>query len=145
MQRQLRIKPKLDILTRVSKAVLFKKKSFLMASWHLTYKCNLRCKYCHFWERKVNELETAEAYKIIKELNLCKVKIIVFSGGESLLRDDFPSIIKNCKRSGMFVSLNTNGTLLEDRIRDIQMIDAVKISLDEPEDVNDSIRGKRCF
>jgi len=113
-----------------------------MVNWHLTYKCNLHCKYCGYWENDIKELGTNEIYKVIDEIYSCRVNLLVFSGGEPLLREDLPGIIEYCKRKGFVVSLNTNGTLIKDRLKEIINVDAIKLSLDGPQNVNDAIRGE---
>ncbi len=132
---------KLSILKEVMQALIFKSRTPLIVSWHLTYRCNLRCRYCGFCENKVEELDTRSILNIINELALCGTKLIVLTGGEPFLREDLSEIIEFCKTKKLFVSINSNGTLIKEQIRKLRKVDAIKLSLDGPKHINDFIRG----
>lgn len=82
--------------------------------WEVTYACNFRCDYCNCWSmaNPREELDTYQALKTIKELAEAKVWLLIFTGGEPLIRPDLDRLIKEAKRFGMNVSINTNGSLL---------------------------------
>ncbi|MCF7916150.1 MAG: radical SAM protein [Candidatus Omnitrophica bacterium] len=136
---------KIDFIFKLFTAIVFKKKSPLIISWNITYKCNLRCKYCGWWKPKAKELTTAEVICLVKKLASMKSKAISFSGGEPLLRDDLEEIIDVCKREKIYVSINTNGTLVKSKINKIKKADIIRLSLDGPADVNDFVRGKGVY
>ncbi len=133
---------KLDVFTKAFSALVFKRKIPLIVSWHLTYRCNLRCKYCGFWENEIKELDTARIFSIIDELAACGNKLISFTGGEPSVRDDLPEIIEYCKSKGIFVSVNSNGVLAKGQIHKIRKADSIKLSLDGPARINDAVRGE---
>lgn len=67
----------------------------MIVSWMTTNRCNLRCKHCHQDAAKCDsrELTTAEDKKMIEEITLAGFKIMIFSGGEVLMRDDFYELV----------------------------------------------------
>jgi MoaA/NifB/PqqE/SkfB family radical SAM enzyme len=122
------------------------RKSPLGVSWMLTRRCNKRCRYCgRDADAGKAELSSREALRIVDELAAGSVRFIGFTGGEVLLRDDFGGIVARCISRGMSVKVNTNGSLLRDRWRELRKIDVLQLSLDGPEDVHDRIRGEGTF
>ena len=55
---------------------------------------------------------------------------------------DLPALLGPLRRAGVFVAVNTNGTLLPGRNRVMDRLDLAKISFDGPEDVHDALRGE---
>ena len=70
---------------------------------------------------------------------------VSFTGGEPLLRNDLGRIIIQAKRSGMFVSVSSNGRLIPEKVNQLIGIDRVKLSLDGPQHINDQLRGAGSF
>jgi MoaA/NifB/PqqE/SkfB family radical SAM enzyme len=72
---------------------------------------------------------------------------IVFSGGEPLLRKDFPDICEIFKKTGARETLLTNGVLLRKRYQSIKShIDEIIVSLDGGNaHTHDGIRGVASF
>lgn len=98
----------------------------------VTNKCNLRCLHCYSSDYH-DELSTTDVYHILDKLASAGVGTIDFGGGEPLLRTDIFDILAYSKRLGLYTSLSTNGTLLdEDCVKRLQKIpiDHVCISLD---------------
>ena len=59
--------------------------------WNLLRRCNLTCKHCYATSADSefrDELDTAEALKVIDDLHEAGVRVLILSGGEPLLRDD---------------------------------------------------------
>ncbi len=107
----------------------------------VTDRCNLNCKWCGV-KRGKSSLSYSQIISIINQNN---PRFVEFTGGEPLLNKDIFRLIDYCKSSGMLVSLNTNGTLIDDRIIGRINADIVRISIDGLEEVNDNIRGKGSF
>ncbi len=65
------------------------------------------------------------------------------TGGEPLLSENIIQIIRTIKKYGLYVSLNTNATLLEERAEELinSGLDKIIISLDGPKEIHNSIRG----
>jgi MoaA/NifB/PqqE/SkfB family radical SAM enzyme len=87
----------------------------------LTYRCNNNCRHC--WLRL-----PPDAPQVQEELSFDKIRRIVgeardmgcqawaISGGEPMLRPDFPEIFDYITRKAVQYSLNTNGTLITPEI-----------------------------
>ncbi|MGA2368032.1 MAG: radical SAM protein [Dehalococcoidia bacterium] len=114
--------------------------------WNCTRRCNLRCIHCYAsaLDRKdPAELDTAQGKKLIGDLADFKVPVILFSGGEPLLRDDIFELAGFASRKGLRLALSTNGTLIDAekarRIKDTGFAE-VGISLDGIGAANDRFR-----
>ena len=116
--------------------------------WNFTYKCNLNCKHCYSESGKVSkkELTTREALKIVDQITDFGVTSLAFSGGEPLMRKDFFEVASHAVKNGLYVSLATNGILLNPenvkKLKDIG-VHYVEVSLDgsDPKTHN-HFRGK---
>jgi radical SAM protein with 4Fe4S-binding SPASM domain len=85
--------------------------------FELTYKCNLKCRHCYICEENGrDELSTGQIYSIVDELKQLGTGIITLTGGEIFLRKDLFSIIQYIQRSGIMVTLKTNGTLITEEV-----------------------------
>jgi len=117
--------------------------------WNSTRTCNLKCIHCYMdsdAQKYEGELTTEEARRFIDDLAEFKVPVLLFSGGEPLIRPDFFELAEYTVSKGIRCTLSTNGTLITpevaQRIKDIG-IGYVGISLDGLEEVNDKFRGRR--
>jgi AdoMet-dependent heme synthase len=105
--------------------------------WETTTACNLACSHCRRTEvaneLSPDELSGREAESLIDELSRWGRTILVFSGGEPLLRPDIFHLMSYANEKGVVVALATNGTLIDQdmagRIRE-SGVDRVSISLD---------------
>jgi len=116
--------------------------------WNSTRTCNLKCRHCYMSsdaQKYANELSTEEAKRFIDDLAEFHVPVLLFSGGEPLIRPDFFELAAYAAEKGVRPTLSTNGTLITrevaQRIKDIG-VGYVGISLDGLKDVNDKFRGK---
>jgi radical SAM protein with 4Fe4S-binding SPASM domain len=90
-----------------------------------TFRCNLNCVHCY-----VNEPAGSAAVRE-RELGLVRLKALVdeiveagclsvlLTGGEVLVRPDFPELYLYAIQKGLRVTLFTNGTLVTDAIADL--------------------------
>jgi radical SAM protein with 4Fe4S-binding SPASM domain len=105
--------------------------------WNLTDRCNLSCSHCYSTSgpgrTTEGELTTAEALGVIDDCADMGVPLILFSGGEPLLREDIWDLARHARDRGLKMALSTNGTLITPdsarRIRDCG-IEYAGISLD---------------
>ncbi len=86
----------------------------------LTHRCNLACVHCYAKEEARDadgaELDAGQWKKIISEIQAAGCLYLLLTGGEPLLRPDFPEIYTFAKKSGMLVTVFSNGTLVDERI-----------------------------
>lgn len=85
--------------------------------WNLTRTCNLRCMHCYQEsgpDTRSHDLDPATTSRVLKDLCDAGVRIVLFSGGEPLLRPDLFSLIEQARDSGMRPVISTNGTLLDE-------------------------------
>jgi len=129
------------------KIMVLRKPVPLAASWRITNKCNYRCSYCGYWAGNPNEpeLTTGQVFKIIDQLSSAGIRKIGFTGGEPLIRDDFGGIVNYCYEKGFSTAVNTNGSLIEKHIKELDKLKRINLSLDGPKNINDSIRGRGAF
>jgi len=120
-----------------------KKPTPLFASYNVTGRCNMRCVFCEWWKTDTPELPTKKALAAIDAVCSLGVPFFDLSGGEPLLRKDLNVLAKRAASHGCFVSMNTNGTLLnESRVPEVaDAFDLVVVSIDGPKEVHDKIRG----
>jgi molybdenum cofactor biosynthesis protein A len=100
----------------------------------LIEKCNLRCTYCMPAEGIMlspkKDLMTAdEIYAIAKTFVKNGVDKIRLTGGEPLLRKDFPEIIAQLASLQTEISITTNGILIDKHIEVLKRYDVKKINL----------------
>ena len=116
--------------------------------WNSTRTCNLKCVHCYMdsdAQKYQGELTTEEAKRFIDDLAEFRVPVLLFSGGEPLIRPDFFELAAYAAGKGIRPTLSTNGTLITPevaaRIKEIG-VGYVGISLDGLREVNDKFRGK---
>lgn len=115
-----------------------KKKVFLRAS--ISDVCNFSCQYCatdlgmenHTPTCLKAPLLTAEQYiRNMKLLAQHGFKTVSFTGGEPLLNNDFPQIVRGCRECFDEIEITTNATMITDYIEVLKKyVDVVKISID---------------
>ncbi len=117
--------------------------------WETTAACNLECIHCRRLEvaRELSEadLTTAQARQMIDRLAQWAKPILVFSGGEPLMRPDLFELAAHARQAGLTIALATNGTLIgsptAQRIASVGF-DRVSISLDGADSrTHDVFRG----
>lgn len=124
----------------------------IVLQWHLTSRCNLRCKHCYQSDYQTPELDFEYILAIMKQYIelLSKLKRrghINFTGGEPFLREDFLKILHECKKHASLFNFGvlTNGTLLtEDIVKELGKLgpDFIQVSIEGDEEIHDSIRGR---
>jgi 12,18-didecarboxysiroheme deacetylase len=115
--------------------------------WNITRRCNLKCIHCYAHagdEAFPDELSTLEGRKVLDDLAEFGCPVVLFSGGEPLMRADLMELASYAVVKGMRAVISTNGTLITSAVaQQLKMIGLsyVGISLDGMEEVNDRFRG----
>ena len=115
--------------------------------WNVGRRCNLRCKHCYSQSRNIDysgELSHVEGVRLIDNLADFGAPVILFSGGEPLMRPDIFELIEHAAKRKVRAVVSTNGTLISQdvaaRLKDAGL-SYVGISLDGLEETNDLFRG----
>ncbi|MCH7586687.1 MAG: radical SAM protein [Chloroflexi bacterium] len=88
----------------------------------LTKRCNLRCVHCYlgpqeeYHRNKDQEIGTQEVKTLIDDVVAAGCLYLLITGGDPILRKDFPEIYRYAKEKGLLVTVFTNGTLVTNRI-----------------------------
>jgi AdoMet-dependent heme synthase len=120
--------------------MLAKGDRIMIISWNTTRKCHLKCKHCYrdAGEQDLEELSTEEGKHLIDEIAKSDFKILVFSGGEPLLRSDIYELTAHARSRDLRPVFGTTGTTITEDVA-LALVEAgaarVGISLDsvEPE------------
>lgn len=114
--------------------------------FNVTRRCNLKCIHCYSESENVDyigELKTDEAKSLIDDLASFGSPVILFSGGEPILRKDLYELIEYSVSKGIRAVISTNGTLITKdvakRLKDLEL-SYVGVSLDGLKKTHDSIR-----
>lgn len=133
-----RVKPRLWLRTIIGylKALFSGPPPLHYVDFVTDYTCNLRCQHCFATSLVSSQREklTIEKYKMVaKEAMALGVIHFSFQGGEPLLDQRLPEIIKAFKPSANYISVTTNGSLLtQKKILNLKKlgVDKLSISLD---------------
>jgi 12,18-didecarboxysiroheme deacetylase len=115
--------------------------------WNVTRRCNLKCIHCYAHAKNIpfdNELSTDQGKELIDDLAAFGSPVMLFSGGEPLVRKDLPQLAAYAVEKGMRAVISTNGTLITATMaRTLKEIGLsyVGISLDGMQEINDRFRG----
>ena len=115
--------------------------------WNVTRRCNLKCVHCYAHAKDIpfdNELTTDQGKALIDDLSAYGSPVMLFSGGEPLVRKDLPQLAAYAVEKGMRAVISTNGTLITPQMaRTLKEIGLsyVGISLDGMKEINDRFRG----
>ncbi len=96
----------------------------LAGTIELTRRCNNRCRHCYNnlpandSKALASELSADEIKRVLSETAEAGCVWLLLTGGEILLRPDFLDLYNYARRSGLLVTLFTNGTLITPRLAD---------------------------
>ncbi|MDT3424841.1 putative heme d1 biosynthesis radical SAM protein NirJ1 [Paenibacillus forsythiae] len=117
--------------------------------WNSTRACNLTCKHCYANAcpaHDPDEMSTEEAKAFIDDLAAFQAPVLLFSGGEPLIRKDIVELIAYASSKGLRPVISTNGTLITaDKAKSLKEagIKYVGVSLDGLEERHDEFRGRK--
>ncbi|MHB1347312.1 MAG: 12,18-didecarboxysiroheme deacetylase [Candidatus Humimicrobiaceae bacterium] len=115
--------------------------------WNVSRRCNLKCIHCYssssnkFYK---NELTTTEGKVLIDDLAEFGVPVILFSGGEPLMRPDLFELAYYAVSKGIRSVISTNGTLITSQMANVFKnigLSYVGVSMDGIDAVHDRFRG----
>lgn len=115
--------------------------------WNMTRRCNLKCVHCYAQAVDVDgqdEISTQQAKVMIDDLAAFGAPVMLFSGGEPLVRQDLVELARHATTKGMRAVISTNGTLIsKEKAKELKEVDLsyVGISMDGGEEVHDKFRG----
>ena len=115
--------------------------------WNMTRRCNLKCVHCYakaLEESGTDGISTAQAKGIIDDLAAFGAPVLLFSGGEPLVRQDLAELSQYAVAKGMRAVISTNGTLItREKAKELKDVGLsyVGISLDGGEEVHDRFRA----
>lgn len=120
-------------------------------AWEITRRCNLKCVHCRSSseENVIGHPDPSydECIRIINDITSYAKPVLVLTGGEPLLREDFFEIAKYGNEKGLRVCVATNGTLIDDEIcKKLKKVDIkmVSLSLDgHNEEIHDNFRQQK--
>jgi MoaA/NifB/PqqE/SkfB family radical SAM enzyme len=87
-------------------------------TFDLTYRCNFRCVHCYAGHLagqtplQAAEIETEKVFGLLSAAADAGCLLLLLSGGEPLLREDFTEIYAHARRLGMIVTVFTNASLV---------------------------------
>ena len=86
----------------------------MIVSWNTTNACNMYCDHCYRDAgcKAEEELSTAEAKTLLEQVARANFKIMIFSGGEPLMRPDIVELVAYASSLGLRPVFGTNGTLI---------------------------------
>ncbi|XZF63533.1 MAG: nif11-class peptide radical SAM maturase 3 [Gloeotrichia echinulata DVL01] len=118
------------------------------AVWEITLKCNLACQHCgsRAGHTRTNELSTAEALDLVKQMADVGITEVTIIGGEAFLRPDWLEIAQAITKAGMLCGMTTGGygiTLDTARKMKEAGIGVVSVSVDGLQATHDRLRGKQ--
>lgn len=117
--------------------------------WNVSQRCNLRCIHCYSDSdgcAGTNDLTTEEGKRLIDDVVAFGCPVLLFSGGEPLMRPDVPDLIEYASSKGIRVVISTNGTLIDDAMAKRLMrgsVSYVGVSLDGGEQTHDGFRRSK--
>ena len=128
------------------------KRKFVI-QWHITGKCNLRCKHCYMEEynKDLNKENLIDIFNQINNFfNKYQYKVhINFTGGEPFISPYLFDLLKLCDDNNITYGILTNGTLLNikilDKLSECKNLKFIQFSLDGVQKTHDFIRGNGSF
>ncbi|MCK5804153.1 MAG: 12,18-didecarboxysiroheme deacetylase [Lentisphaeria bacterium] len=114
--------------------------------WNMTRACNLVCRHCYAVTASADrpEMTTEQARAMIRDLAHFGSPVLLFSGGEPLLRPDLIELAEFAVEQGLRAVISTNGTRIDEavakRLKTIGL-SYVGVSLDGGREQHNLMRG----
>ena len=112
----------------------------LSGTFELTPRCNLDCRMCYIHKRANDgmalsrERSARQWLELAEECQRAGTLLLLLTGGEPFLRPDFKEIYSGCRSLGLVVSINSNATLIDDKMVEF-------LAADPPSRINITLYG----
>lgn len=84
-------------------------------SLELTARCNFQCLHCYL-DHSSADLPAGMIKSVLDQIADAGCLFLLLTGGEPLLRPDFPDIYEHAAKKGMLLTVFTNGSLISDAV-----------------------------
>jgi radical SAM protein with 4Fe4S-binding SPASM domain len=116
------------------------------AVWEVTLACDLACRHCgsRAGKARPEELTTAEALDLVRQMAELGVKEVTLIGGEAYLRDDWLDIARAVRAAGMRCTMTTGARgMTRERAQGAREagIHSVSVSIDGTRQTHDRLRA----
>ena len=97
----------------------------ISGTFELTPRCNLSCRMCYVRMTPEEmaafgrELTAQEWISLGEEATRAGMRFLLLTGGEPILRPDFTEIYSAMSQLGLSISINTNGTMMSQQVRQL--------------------------
>lgn len=94
----------------------------MMGMLEITSRCNLRCVHCYLGpqeeqqKKRASEMSTEEVKTFVDQMAEAGTIYLTITGGDPMMRPDFPEIYRHAKMRGLLVTVFCDGILVTDRI-----------------------------
>jgi MoaA/NifB/PqqE/SkfB family radical SAM enzyme len=139
------MKKEIKAAIKILEAKILKRRIPIITTFAITHRCISHCLYCNFWRSNTPEMTTEEILFLLRQLKIVGCQRIAFTGGEPLLREDIGKIINYAKKLGFFVSLNSNGFFVPEKIEEIKDVDMLHLSFDGPKKIHDKLKREGFY
>ena len=105
----------------------------------ITNHCNLRCQMCGQWsqegyvrchlENLKNEMTLADWKRVVDEIAAQGLPSLLLRGGEVFLFPHIVELLEYIRGKGMFISIDTNGTMLKEFAADIVRLGGIHLTI----------------
>ncbi|WAC08831.1 MAG: radical SAM protein [Thermodesulfobacteriota bacterium] len=143
MSSKSRLHWSIDLLDFYFRRKILGQKIPLLASFKITYRCNLKCHACPFHQKAQQQdshISWELAITVIENLKRAGCRFVIFEGGEPLLWADggyeFTDLVQYAKKLFLRVGVTTNGTLPLNVPTDV-----LWVSLDGLKETHDFLRS----
>lgn len=138
--------------------MIYETENRLLLQFHITGRCNLRCKHCYRTEGDVENLSYEDIINVIEQFKALRLQYnqvngikkkghINITGGEPFFRKDIKEILKYLGKNEKFFSYGilSNGSFIDDEtIKILKETNAsfIQLSIDGNREIHDSLRAK---
>lgn len=123
----------------------------VICNYYLTYRCNARCRFCRIWTDttvpKIREAAPPVVLRNLADVRRLGCRVVDLTGGEPLLYENLPEVLRFARKSGLLTTVTTNGICYPERARELKgLVTFLQFSLEGPDENNhDSVKGPGSY